>query len=362
VRIVSIITSLTSGGAEMLVAGLSAEFSVQGHGSTVVTLCDAATLGNPAETEAMLRERIESTGGRVISLGLGRRRSPMQGWLALRRVLQKVRPDAIHAHTARALAMLGLPKRNRRVFLTHHNSRFNFHPLLLRTVDWQVDGYVAISAEIREVLTGLTRKPIASIANAPAPRFRVDTARTAPRQQSAIISVGAISEQKNYALVIDVAQALEALGMAGQLPVFRIAGTGPDLERLRHEVRARNLARRIEFLGERRDVPELLAASDLYLNTSCYEGMPIALLEAMAMALPIVATDVAGNRELVETGKTGLLAPLGDPAAIAAAIARLLTAPGLYGALSAGALEAARGYAMERVAQRHLALYAGHEI
>jgi glycosyltransferase involved in cell wall biosynthesis len=361
VRIVSIITSLTSGGAEMLVAGLSAEFSAQGHDSTVITLCDAATLGNSADTEALLRERIVHAGGRVMSLGLGRQRNPLQGWLILRRVLKQARPEAIHAHTARALPMLGRAKGSCRVFLTHHNSRFNFNPLLLRAMDWQVDGYVAISAEIRKILAGMTRKPIVSIANAPAPGFRADRPRSTPGQPAAILSVGAISAQKNYPLVLQIAEALAALGMAGPLPVFRIAGTGPDLARLRQEVRARGLEGRIEFLGERHDVPALLRSSDLYLNTSRYEGMPIALLEAMAMALPIVATDVAGNRELVTHGQTGLRAPLDDPAAIAAAIARLLTSPELYRVLSAGALEASRGYSLERVAQRHLALYSGNE-
>lgn len=359
-RIVSIITSLTSGGAEMLVAGLSAEFSTLGHDSTVVTLCDAATLGNSAEAEANLRQRIEGAGGRVVSLGLSRRRNPVRGWLALRRILKQHRPDAIHVHTARALPMLGPPGGGWRVFLTHHNSQFNFNPLLLRTMDWRLDGIVAISSEIQAILARLTRKPIVQISNAPASRSFVGLARSAPARPASIISVGAISDQKNYPLLLKVARILETSGIEEPWPVFRIAGSGAGLERLRTEVRTMGLEGRVEFLGERLDVPDLLRTSDLFLNTSSYEGLPIAMLEAMTMGLPIVATDVAGNRELVGHETTGLLASLDDPAAIAAAIARVLTAPELYRRLSEGALEAAKAYSMERIAQRHLALYAGH--
>jgi glycosyltransferase involved in cell wall biosynthesis len=84
------------------------------------------------------------------------------------------------------------------------------------------------------------------------------------------------------------------------------------------------VAQHVRFLGVRADVPRLMAAADLFLLTSLSEGVSVTLLEAMAAGLPIVATDVGGNSEVVVHGQTGLLAPRGNAAALAQHIATLL--------------------------------------
>jgi glycosyltransferase involved in cell wall biosynthesis len=85
----------------------------------------------------------------------------------------------------------------------------------------------------------------------------------------------------------------------------------------------------VRFLGERRDVPDLLKASNAFvLPTAVREGLSLSVLEAMAAGLPIVATDVGGNREIIEDGRTGLLVPPGDGAALGAAMLRVVEDPG----------------------------------
>ena len=87
------------------------------------------------------------------------------------------------------------------------------------------------------------------------------------------------------------------------------------------------LAGHIQLLGRRADVPEVLSAMDLFVLSSHDEGMSNAILEAMAMEKPVVATDVGGTREVVQPGRTGLLVPPRDPAALAQAMTEILTAP-----------------------------------
>ena len=121
-----------------------------------------------------------------------------------------------------------------------------------------------------------------------------------------------------------------------------LVGTGPDFDRDKELLPQLGIEDRVVLTGFRRDTARLLAASDLYLNSSSSEAMSFAILEALAAGLPLVVTDVGGNPELVNTGKVcGLLAPYGDETAYAAAMARLLEDDGLRGQFSAAAREKA---------------------
>jgi glycosyltransferase involved in cell wall biosynthesis len=104
-----------------------------------------------------------------------------------------------------------------------------------------------------------------------------------------------------------------------------LAGGGPLHKKLVRIMRSSSLTRRVELLGPRNDVPALLAAADLFVFPSRTEGLPNALLEAMAARCPIVTTDVPGCRDLIVDGRNGLLVPYGDVPALTAAMDRLLT-------------------------------------
>jgi glycosyltransferase involved in cell wall biosynthesis len=355
-RICSIVTSLTSGGAETLVANLSTEYSAAGHDSLVVALCDAATLGNAPDAEARLRRQIEESGGRVLSLGLPARRPLISGALKLRRLLRAERPDILHCHTARASLMLLTGRVSTPTVLTHHNSVLGFFPALFRLLDIGTSGYVAISRNVQHTLEKHCRGPVTYIANAAGRGFTAAQGRSAPASPMRILSVGAISRQKNYPLLIETVCALRDGGMIDPLPIVEIAGNGPDIEHLRDKVGDAGLQENVRFLGERNDVAELMRRSDIYLNTSLYEGMPIALLEAMRLALPIVATDVAGNCELIADGANGFLTS-STPQALAGAIAAIARDRSLYQSLSRGALTRADEFSISTAASRHLDLY-----
>ena len=112
-----------------------------------------------------------------------------------------------------------------------------------------------------------------------------------------------------------------------------LAGEGHYRSKVEALIRDLGLSGRVLLLGSRSDVPRLLEAADLFLFCSRTEGLPNALLEALAAGLPIVATDVPGNRDLIDTGRTGILVPVGEPEAIARAVLSLLDHPAEAGAL-----------------------------
>lgn len=108
-----------------------------------------------------------------------------------------------------------------------------------------------------------------------------------------------------------------------------LVGEGPELPKIQALVKEKNLTERVRFLGLRKDVPRLLAAADLFLLTSVSEGIPVTLIEAMAASIPIVSTNVGGVSEVVEDGKTGLLARSGDDASLAEKTLRVASDPRL---------------------------------
>jgi sugar transferase (PEP-CTERM/EpsH1 system associated) len=106
-----------------------------------------------------------------------------------------------------------------------------------------------------------------------------------------------------------------------------LVGDGPLLEELVQLAEVYQIAKRVHFLGARKDVPEILRGLDVFVLASESEGMSNTILEAMASARPVIATAVGGNPELVVDGETGLLVPPNDPPAMAAAIMKLLRDP-----------------------------------
>jgi len=156
----------------------------------------------------------------------------------------------------------------------------------------------------------------------------------------------------------------DAIWAADLLKVIRddvhllIVGDGPQrdlLRRFRDLVRIRD---KVHFLGARDDVPRMLPHFDLLWSTSGYEGQSNVILEAMAAGVPVVATDIPGTRELVVSGTTGYLVPVGDRAAFARYTERLLNDAALAARLSAAGRERVQTeFSVEKMVERHAELY-----
>jgi glycosyltransferase involved in cell wall biosynthesis len=141
--------------------------------------------------------------------------------------------------------------------------------------------------------------------------------------------------------------------------VLLICGRGSLEEEIRNLVKASGVEERVRFLGVRRDIPALLNAADGFVLSSYLEGLPMVLLEATSVGIPIVATNVGGNAEIVAEGVNGFLAPPGDEAALAAAMKRVLDLPDAERALMAerGRQRARDKFEIQRILDRWEALY-----
>ena len=137
-----------------------------------------------------------------------------------------------------------------------------------------------------------------------------------------------------------------------------LVGEGPELPRIREEIQRRDLQPFVRLLGLRRDVARLLHAADLFLLTSVSEGIPLTAIEAMAAQLPVVATCVGGLPEVVEEGRTGLLADAGSDEQLAACILRLVENRALRLQMGeAGASRATASFSDERMGTEYSRLY-----
>ncbi|HZO90025.1 MAG TPA: glycosyltransferase [Chthonomonadaceae bacterium] len=144
-----------------------------------------------------------------------------------------------------------------------------------------------------------------------------------PEDAPVALFVGRLTEQKDPGLLL---RALSRLDSVDACAHALIAGDGPLRGELEREAQQLGIAGRVRFLGHWRDVPGLLAAADALVMPSRFEGLPLAVLEAMAVGLPVVGCDAPGVRDAVEHGVTGWLAPIGDHAALAQGL-RLAFAP-----------------------------------
>ncbi|MFD8887156.1 glycosyltransferase family 4 protein [Streptomyces erythrochromogenes] len=180
---------------------------------------------------------------------------------------------------------------------------------------------------------------------APAPATVPVGTTTATRRPLRLLYVGRLSAQKN------IARLLDAINLAESPLRLRIVGGGELDADLRARAAGLGLGERVEFTGPLYD-GDLLAAyadADVFVLPSDREGMPLAALEAMAAALPVLATDVPGNAELLRG--VGLLAAP-DPASLAAAVDRLASDPGLRGRLAGRSAERARRHTWEEVTRQ----------
>lgn len=153
--------------------------------------------------------------------------------------------------------------------------------------------------------------------------------------------------------------AVRALAVLDDKPEFRlrVAGSGPMQEELEALADSLSLTARVEFLGARRDVPDLLHAAGVVWHLSNSEGGPMVALEAMAARVPVVVTDVPGSGELVQHEVNGLVVPLSSPPAVAAATRRLWQDEGLRQRVIEGGLATVVRHGVARVAAEYVEHY-----
>lgn len=303
---------------------------------------------------------LTSVGIPIVPVAMRRSISPRADFAALWRlvgVLQSQRFDIIHLHSSKA-GFLGrlaarIAGRNAAVVYSPHGLSFlgdqspvkrQLYLALERIAGRMCDRIIAVSASERQIIaqSGLISPDrIVQIENGITPialpagfdRSAMRCTLGQPGNAPLIGTVARLSSQKNPRLFLEAAAQVLRNEPAAR---FVWCGGGELFEVAHAYARDLGIEAACRFLGHRNDAHQVLAALDYFWLTSDYEGLPLAPLEAMALRMPIIATDVVGTRDLLASG-AGLLVPRGDAQALAAATIRLMRAPDRSAALgSAG--------------------------
>ncbi|MCP4378940.1 MAG: glycosyltransferase [bacterium] len=325
IRVCMVVNNFDVGGLEKLVIDLLRKIDRDVFDLFVVCIEGEGKLFSQVD----LPDGHSQTYNKAPNLNLGVLKVDTTVIASIRRFLRDNLIDIVHAHNVAPLVYAGfaahsLPRRPRVVYSEHNqiysSSRFDkfkfwFYANL-------ADEIVAVSHDLARTLKALRlRPPIRVIHNGiDGSRFtRVDGSGV--RKEFDIAddeflcgTAVVLSEQKGVLYLLEAA----AIVIAEEPSVrFLLAGDGPLREELEQRAREMNLGNRVIFPGYRNDVPVLISAYDTYVLPSLWEGLPLALLEALAIGTPIICTMVGGNPEVVEDGVNGFLVTPRDPAQIA---------------------------------------------
>lgn len=307
---------------------------------------------------------------------------------ALVALVEQYEIDIVQTHLLRSLDFLVLSLRlNRRlqIYWTFHNAQFDLreehlqqhkwllrpkrfaHHLLYRWGGRWVNGLIAVSEDVKtsllKTIPGISAEKIAVIDNGvDVRRYRQVVDRAAVRQSLGLDEgdqvaavVATFKRQKGHCYLIEAAAAV-----VEQFPNLHILliGDGELHPELKAQTEALGLERHIHFLGTRHDVPELLATSDFFVLPSLWEGLSMALVEAMASGLPVIATEVSGTNQVMAAGETGWLVPPGDSQRLAEAMVELLADPARAQMMAAAASQRVERYfSAQKQAKDHIALF-----
>lgn len=384
-RVMEVVSNLDIGGGQEVVRTLVENLADLGCRPVVCTFADGP-----------LRPEIERLGIPVVVLPDRRHGVLALPWFlrdmlatrrALRAVIRAYDIDVLQTQLLRVLDFLVLSLRldsDVAVYWTFQNAEFTLredhlarHKWLLRpkqlayrwlyriTQRW-VDGLIAVSTDVKRALIeqfAIRDEKIAVICNSvdvrryghPVDRTAVRASLRLPPEACMAAVVATFKRQKGHRYLIDA-----AAQVIDRFPNLHLLFIGDG--ELRHDLQARTrsagLSDHVHFLGWRQDIPELLAASDYFVLPSLWEGLPMALIEAMASGLPVIATNVSGSRQVVVDGESGLLVEPGDVPALANAMIRTLAAPEAARAMGRTARQrVATEFSAQKQARDHLALF-----
>ena len=356
IKVLHISHSLRTGGLERIVWDLASGGGEHGF------RCEAAVLAE----EGAVGRSLRASG--VVCHRLGKR--PGLDWRVVWRLAGLVRRraiDLLHAHNEGAGLYAGLAGRlvRRPVVTTRHGLSFGgsrYNRWLRRAAGLLSSRTVCVGRSVLELAREQDRLPpsrLRLIYNG------VDTARFRPDPQArrrvrrelglgdepVLISVGRLAPEKDQGLLLLAAAVLEGVTLL-------VVGEGPLRPRLERLAAELGVGERVRFLGERDDVEHLLAAAEVFVLSSRSEGVPKAVLEAMAAGLPVVATAVGGVPEVVVPGGTGLLVPGGRGEELVRAVAELLAHPARARAMGrAGRRRVEERFSLEAMLAAYAALY-----
>lgn len=357
-RIVHVVDSLEFGGLERVVTDLAKAQQAAGHWVSVFSIND---------TDGFKSELLQA--GIAVVEGHKKGGFDRKVLKALKQWVRTQSIDVVHAHNFvpnyhAAAAMLGLGPWPVLV-CTCHDMGMRLSNLKLRLLfRWSLTRTARVAMVGQQVhdqyiATGLVKRDraLAVLNGIPVDRFASTQARRLHARQALGLNadalvlgcVGRLAALKNHARVIDV---MPALLKSHPALTLVIVGDGAMHTALSEQVGRLGLSAQVLLAGQRSDVADLLPAFDVFALPSQTEGLSIALLEACATSLAVVATRVGGNPEIIKDGQTGLLVPVDDNLALLSAVDRLLADAALRHQLGESACQWVREHASATALQQ----------
>jgi glycosyltransferase involved in cell wall biosynthesis len=315
-----------------------------GATQVAVDLCLAAQGSPELSVKLVLRQKRATDPARIVALrNRGLDVSMVPGWshaatiLQLRRLCRAWSPDILVAHGYSEHLwgrIAALWARVPHIVHVEHNSRERYSFLRLRLARWlarHTDAIVGVSEGVKARLLelGFPAGKCMAIPNG-VDLSKLTSVGTPPwsARWPHVIMASRFARQKDHVTLIKAMAILQDRNLQTRLS---LAGLGKArlIRQSGKLAQKAGLADRIDFLGHVSSLPQLLAQHQVFVLSTHYEGMPLALIEAMAMGCACIATDVIGVREVIDHGRTGLLVPEGDALALADAIALLLSSPAM---------------------------------
>jgi len=370
IKVLEIVNSLSTGGAELMVKRMAFGFDPELVRADVLAICR-----DSADAEAIYREGFEERGLRCESLGkTPGRKDPVQ-LLQLASRIRKGGYDIVHAHCGSPsiygrLAALLVPGTKRMVTI---HLRMSAQAVRLERLFAPItDRFIACSSETELNLRDDCRLPeskFSRILNGTAGDRTAGVTRSrdeirerhgiAPHEQVALV-LARLDPQKAH---LELMKALVQPGEhVARLKLWCVGNDRTDYgELVRQSIAQKGLDSRVQMLGrvEDHEVDELMKGADLFLLPSHFEGMSVAILEALAAGMPTVISDLETNREATDDGRVGWLTPVDDPAALAVALDSVLASPQQMQARGKQAAAFAHEkFSFERVVQEYTEAYA----
>lgn len=322
-RIILTISSLLSGGAERVLCNLANYLALQGHTVRIITLAspdNAVFYSLVKEIEVIYLDGAEPANSiKVRILNIVNRA------LALRRNISAFKADLIISFITVTNIMTLIASKGLNIPIivserTHpaYHVAPRFHVLLRRLLYPQAAKVVVQTQSIADYFNYLNNLAIIPNALQVPPLSETTLASSSPRH---LVSVGRLIKSKGFETLI---QAFKKVADANPNLILTIYGEGEERPRLEELIRSLNLKERVLLPGTVPDVLTRLSQADMFVFPSHYEGFPNALGEAMAVGLPIIASNCSGNTDLIKDGINGRLFPVGDAAKLASLMLELL--------------------------------------
>ncbi len=357
-KIIQVMPEFNLAGAEVMCENLCYELAKMGHKVIVISMYNLHT---------PITDRLESFGIDVRYLD----KKPgfdFSMFCKMRKIFKKEKPDVVHTHrytTIYAMPAAILAGVNKKVHTVHNVAQkentnrgrkinyflfkfFKVVPVALSEIvkETIITEYKQKKSDVPVVLNGMPLDKYISKTD----YFAQDGIK--------IIHIGRFSKQKNHARLIEAFEKVVQKYPSTKLNLF---GEGELLEDIKLLVSNKNLNENVNFCGLSNNIPQELSNNDIFCLPSDYEGVPMTLIEAMATGMPIVATNVGGIPDMLETEKDALLCD-SNPDAVADCLIKLIESEELRQSFGQNALNRSNEFSSQTMANNYISIYEGNKL